>query len=79
MTGGYNGWKDSDGEWRFVITILPERGESGRMIFGLAPQDDSEAEAMGLTETEFRQLMTERYGQTAAETDKAVQACKDGG
>lgn len=79
MTGGYDGWKDSDGEWRFAITILPTQGEPGQMIFGLAPRDDSEAETKGLTEAEFRQLMTEEYGQSAAETDNAVQACKNRG
>ena len=78
MAGGYNGWKDSDGEWRFGITILPEGGTPGQMIFGLLPEGGSEPESKGLTETEFRQIMSERYGQTSTQIDNAVARVKSG-
>lgn len=76
MTGGYNGWQDDNGEWRFSITILPEGNKPGQMILGLKPEDGSEPETKGLTESEFRQIIAEGYGQSAAEIERAVQASK---
>ena len=78
MIGGYDGWKDEEGDWRFWIAILPEGNTAGQMIYGLSEEGGSKPENKGLTESEFRQVMATRYCQIPLEIDNAVARVKGG-
>ncbi len=77
---GYKGWKDTEGEWRFMTLALSDKTrETGRSIHGLNLADGSEPDdGKGLTESKFRLVLADEYGQSPAQIEEIVERAKSG-